>query len=45
MTKVSKVAVINLIQSVNTTGIIVSVCIITNLLGFRVMILPVYLHK
>jgi len=45
MTKVSKVSVIYLIQSVNTNGVIVSVCIITNLLGFRVMILPVYLHK
>jgi len=45
MTKVSKVSVIYLIQSVNTIGIIVNVCIIANLLGFRVMILPVYLHK
>lgn len=45
MTKVSKVSVIYLIQSVNNIGIIVNVCIITNLLGCRVMILPVYLYK
>jgi len=32
MTKVSKVSVIYLIQSVNTTGINVNLCIITNLL-------------